>query len=129
MIEYKLKSVNDIVRFINFDALNYEENKDFLEKISKKDVGRCNIFEYLNIDIVLYPRFGTFILESKGYGNKLMTLLQNDYCGLTELKIKKTDILYLQSIMKKFDVDLVIKQEKFCDKWVWRAYLEGKRVK
>lgn len=127
--EYKLKSVNDIVKFINYDALNYEENKDFLAEISKKDVGRCNIFEYLNIDIVLYPRFGTFILKSKGYGKKLMELLHNDYCGLTELKIKKSDIEYIQSIIKKFDIDLIIKQERFCGKWIWRAFLQGKGIK
>ena len=122
--DYKLKTVTDIVKFINYDALVYEENKDFLAEMSRKEVGWGNIFEYLNIDIVLYPRFGTFILQSEDYGKKLMTLLHNDCCGLTELKIKKTDITYLQSVMRKFDVDLVIKQEKYCGKWIWRAYLK-----
>ena len=66
---YKLKSMNDVVKFIDFDALDYEENKDFLVELSNDIKGWGNIFQYLNLDIVLYPHFGTFILNFAAYSN------------------------------------------------------------
>ena len=127
--EYKLKSVNDIVRFINFDALDYEENKDFLKEMSVLGDEWGNIFDYLNIDIVLYPRYGTFILKSKHVGKQIKTLLCNDFDNLRTLKITMADIKHIEKIAQKFNIDLVIKRENMCGKFVYKAYLCGKRVK
>ena len=127
--EYKLKSVNDIVRFINFDALDYEENKNFLKEMSVSGDEWGNIFDYLNIDIVLYPRYGTFILESKRVGKQIKALLCNDFDNLKTLKITMADIKHIEKIAQKFNIDLEIKRENMCGKFVYKAYLCGKRVK
>lgn len=122
--DYKLKNLNDIIKFINFDALDYEENKDFLKEVTSIRHSGCDIFGWLDIDIVLYPYFGTFILKSRGIGRKLLELLRNDYCNLREMKIKLADIKYLKSFARTFDIDLEIKKgSDSC----YRAYLCGKR--
>ena len=106
------------------------ENQDELMKYKQKiALEKATALNLELIDVEWVNEFGTFILRSKGYGKKVMDLLHNDFCGLTELKIKKPDIDYIKSIMKKFDIDLVIKQEKYSNKWFWRAYLCGERVK
>lgn len=121
---YKLKSITDIIKFINFDALDYEENKDFLREITGIMHKGCNVFQWLDIDIVLYPYYGNFILKSKGMGKKLLDLLRNGYCTLKELDIKKIDIEYLQEFAWLFNIDLKIQKE--IDGY-YRAYLCGKR--
>jgi hypothetical protein len=130
--KYKLKTADDVVKFIDFDALDYEENKDFLVELSNDNRGwGGNIFEYLNLDIVLYPRYGTFVLKAKnkGVGKQLKALLQNEFDDLRTLHVNLQQIRHIEEIAKLFNLDLEIKRERICGRYVYRAYICGKGVK
>lgn len=128
---YKLKSMNDVVKFIDFDALDYEENKDFLVELSNDIKGWGNIFQYLNLDIVLYPQYGTFILKArdKGVGKQLNALLHNEFDDLRTLHVNLRQIRHIEEIAKLFNLDLEIKKERMCGRYIYRAYICGKGIK